>query len=763
MSGGGMLIASCEDVRVEGSSILGNRVVVGSGSGIHMSDSLDLLIVDNLFRGNEAVKGSGSVYWIYSSLMSKGPDGLQDLNQFADNLALFSPDVSTTAVRFLLFLSSTPANSVASVASGATVTTTASAVDLFPDDRSVAMSQLLPLSSSTSSVSTVIVNEYTSALPPLELLVLDFYGQVQEGESGIVVKASLTTGQGSSSTSSNFNTCLGRLTGQTDLQVAKGRKLVNEMKGICKPSQQFAVRYSTELSGFVQSTNVTFVFRECMAGEYDSETECLECPEGSYSLKFVSGKGCKKCPLEEAVSCRGNVISLKSGYWRISNATDEIFACPLGPVSCLGGSQTNTESCGVGYSGPLCSLCSEGYFLQSITGECQVCPTAMVTPSALVLLVIIVLVAVLTFRLLFVQDFDSVDQLTDFTVFGFLSYLYRLICGDDLGISEEDLGTVTSRVTGKTKIYVSLVQIVAAIPSVMDVSMPLRFSEFISIGAIVNLDFFSSAGVACTKSYDFIDYLLVMTLAPPAILLLLYVLYLLQTSTCCHRGEADAIKKQRQHKLVSSYLTVALMFLSFVLPGICIYIFQTFVCVDLDSHDLVSGSQKYLSSDYSISCASDRYLWGYSYAIAMVFVYPVGVPLFYFYLMYRKRHILLHRNDPPPVEISEEDLSSIEPLAFLFDDYAPEFWYWEIIETFRKVSLTGALVLVSRGTGFQIVVALVTTQLFIKLYGYYGECLLLFLFLFLFLSSFLISLVLLCVYLSVCLSVSLSCHSSLRR
>jgi hypothetical protein len=64
---------------------------------------------------------------------------------------------------------------------------------------------------------------------------------------------------------------------------------------------------------------------------------------------------------------------------------------------------------------------------------------------------------------------------------------------------------------------------------------------------------------------------------------------------------------------------------------------------------------------------------------------------------------------------------SIEPLDFLFGDYSPEYWYWEIIETFRKVSLTGALVLVSRGTGFQIVVALVTTQLFIKLYGYYGE------------------------------------------
>jgi hypothetical protein len=281
-------------------------------------------------------------------------------------------------------------------------------------------------------------------------------------------------------------------------------------------------------------------------------------------------------------------------------------------------------------------------------------------------------------------------------------------------------------VTGKTKIYVSLVQIVAAIPSVMDVSMPLRFSEFISIGAIVNLDFFSSAGVSCTRSYDFIDYLLIMTLAPFVVLLMLYSLYLLQTSCYLlhcpgrHRGgggDTENLKK-KHHKIVSSYLTVALMFLSFILPGICISIFQTFVCVDLDSRDLVSDSQKYLSVDYSLSCTSERYLWGYSYAIAMVFVYPVGVPLFYFYLMYRKRHILLHRDE---AEISEEDLSSIEPLAFLFDDYSPEFWYWEIIETFRKVSLTGALVLVSRGTGFQIVVALVTTQLFIKLYGYYGE------------------------------------------
>jgi hypothetical protein len=46
--------------------------------------------------------------------------------------------------------------------------------------------------------------------------------------------------------------------------------------------------------------------------------------------------------------------------------------------------------------------------------------------------------------------------------------------------------------------------------------------------------------------------------------------------------------------------------------------------------------------------------------------------------------------------------------------------YREIIETFRRILLTGALVLVDQGSALQIVVAIVLVQIFIKLYGYYA-------------------------------------------
>ena len=49
------------------------------------------------------------------------------------------------------------------------------------------------------------------------------------------------------------------------------------------------------------------------------------------------------------------------------------------------------------------------------------------------------------------------------------------------------------------------------------------------------------------------------------------------------------------------------------------------------------------------------------------------------------------------------------------------YWYWEIIETYRRLALTGGLVLVAQGTSLQLVVALVIVMFFIKLYNEYSK------------------------------------------
>ena len=45
-------------------------------------------------------------------------------------------------------------------------------------------------------------------------------------------------------------------------------------------------------------------------------------------------------------------------------------------------------------------------------------------------------------------------------------------------------------------------------------------------------------------------------------------------------------------------------------------------------------------------------------------------------------------------------------LTFLFVDYEAGFWFWEVIETVRKLLLTAVLSVVSSETGVQVSIAL---------------------------------------------------------
>lgn len=56
---------------------------------------------------------------------------------------------------------------------------------------------------------------------------------------------------------------------------------------------------------------------------------------------------------------------------------------------------------------------------------------------------------------------------------------------------------------------------------------------------------------------------------------------------------------------------------------VCTAIFRTFSCVDVDPNNDIAGSTVYLVSDLSLSCSSDRYRLGVSWALWMILVYPI--------------------------------------------------------------------------------------------------------------------------------------------
>ena len=166
------------------------------------------------------------------------------------------------------------------------------------------------------------------------------------------------------------------------------------------------VQFEAQLDGFDSTYNVIstqfITFRLCGNGEVLKDNICQQCPIGSYSFAYDPLQTCRPCP-SSASGCLGSQISVPQGYWRLSSLSDLILPCPY-PKGCKGsflnytGSSlsgsggltsagvttvsssrrklaitTTNEYCAVGYEGPLCAVCSKGYYLDYGLKACQTC------------------------------------------------------------------------------------------------------------------------------------------------------------------------------------------------------------------------------------------------------------------------------------------------------------------------------------------------------------------------------------------------------
>ena len=662
LNGGGLYFINSDKIKITNSIFDENKVNFGSGSALWLSDSslINTFIQLNTFQNNQALKGSGSIYWQYSSLSNKEPIGLRTNNKFYNNQAWNGKDIASSS------------------------------------------------KSITLSDSSITFNTFNRYLPPINVKLVDYYNQISPVQDIVITI----------STNSSMNKCGSNevLNGQTSSSVVDELIWFNETNAVCDPGGNMLIWFNGELSGIFTSTLLNISFLECSSGEYSKSGRCVECTEGTYSLSYdgIKTKCHVGCPIG-SVNCYKNILNLKSGWWREKKSTNLIYECPFGNVACEGGEQVADESCKIGYEGPLCAVCSTGYYFQSVDNTCQLCPKNQINLFSIILVILIGIIFIVIILYLLATNLDLISLMADFSIIAFLRYLYHKSFGerDYVKNSVQD-EVIVNRISSKTKIYVTLFQILSSLPFVLHFSFPSYYSNIISFGSIMNLNFFNNLSLSCSYNYDYIDYLIMVTVIPVCLTILMIIMYWCHCFFLSIRFKSDSLF-QILRNLSNIYLKIFLICSFLSLPGISIFIFRTFSCIDLDPNN---KGGVYLQADYSISCNSSRYLWGRNYAIGMVFLYPIGVTGFYFWLLYRNRKTIKNRKSS---SCSEEDLKSIEALEFLFNSYEPRYWYWEVVETTRRILLTGIMVLFHQGSSLQIVIAFVMSLLFTKLYGYYGE------------------------------------------
>ena len=147
----------------------------------------------------------------------------------------------------------------------------------------------------------------------------------------------------------------------------------------------------------------------------------------------------------------------------------------------------------------------------------------------------------------------------------------------------------------------------------------------------------------------------------------------------------------------------------------------------------------FLKVDYSIDCDSDEHALFEAYAGVMILIYPVGIPLMYFVLLFSKRAMLDPGQEKFAHELGSEqeglekaimerkrlerDDPGLESLSFLYGAYEPQCYWFEVVETLRRLLLTGGLLFLNPGTGGQIAASIIMCLGAMRVYaGYKVSC-----------------------------------------
>ena len=87
------------------------------------------------------------------------------------------------------------------------------------------------------------------------------------------------------------------------------------------------------------------------------------------------------------------------------------------------------------------------------------------------------------------------------------------------------------------------------------------------------------------------------------------------------------------------YLSLVLYITYLVLPSVTTTIFSAFPRLNVNPSNIqgLPFPSEFLAADFSIAYDSPRYWQGVMWAVVMIFIYPIGIPLMYLLVLYRNR------------------------------------------------------------------------------------------------------------------------------
>ena len=345
-----------------------------------------------------------------------------------------------------------------------------------------------------------------------------------------------------------------------------------------------------------------------------------------------------------------NIYCLGPEYNKtFSKFTDSLpkpLKCPR-VSSCMGGIDSR---CNEGYQGTLCATCTNDHYLRF--NVCLKCPKMSIT-----------LISSLGVIALFVAVFMMV------------------LWGDSK--ATENSRTIADVIMSCFKIVIGFYQVISGIFSALvRASWPVALISMERYLNVFQGNVFQFAPLSCIVPVLRLDHFqnFSAVLSVNVLVVLLILLYLLIKIHYIKGGQEfhHSEKLQAVSALKKSCYRNIFLFLLALYPITSTTIARILPlpgsCVEICFTDDKNNCTYLLRADYSIKCFTPRHRVYWPIA-AVCAIYPVGFPLVMLTLIYKFR-----------------DSKAGENISFglrvFFESYKEKFWFWEIIEMYRKLILT---------------------------------------------------------------------------
>ncbi len=428
---------------------------------------------------------------------------------------------------------------------------------------------------------------------------------------------------------------------------------------------------------------------------------------------------CHKCG-QGGLECQDDYASLKAGYWWewrnvthvdryrvfISNLLSSLpvldassvqfpFPIPtpykcLREESCKGGLDSQ---CDDGYQGPLCEVCSPGYYKQLQT--CAQCPSKkwIVGQLSIVAAIIVIITVVLVWTSKREKKKERGSSLID----AFLS---------------------------KVKIVIGFYQITNGLLEAFSyIKWPGSLQIIAKYSEILQMDVLQIAPIHCLYSRlraDAFDGLLMMMIINASCISSSVFFYKVRKAIILRRRNLQDNDKLGKISEIKEFVFRNLFFFLYVtylstctktasvLPMAC-----QKLCRD-EKEDLCS---KYMKADYSIQCQGTKYNHWLILAYISI-AYIVALPVSSFIALWRQRRAIITVISTDAFQDPSSGMEMISGLRFLFENYKHNSWYWELVEMSRKVILTSGIILVGHESRSYIGLAWVIAGMYGMLFSW---------------------------------------------